>query len=62
MKDLMLFVHVVVKTFNSEISRCHLADYVKEFYYSACCTIIFTHSTNHFPGVANAVAVAVVLA
>ena len=49
MKDLLLCVHVVVKTFNMEISRCHLADYVKEFYCSACrtcSTIIFSHSTN----------------
>ena len=49
MKDLLLAVHVVVKTLNLEISRCHLADYVKEFYLSACCTcstIIFPHSTN----------------
>ena len=30
MKDLLLCVHVVVKTLNLEISRCHLADYVKE--------------------------------
>ena len=30
MKDLLLFVYVVVKTLNLEISRCHLADYVKE--------------------------------
>ena len=32
MKDLLLRVHVVVKTLNLEISRCHLADYVKECY------------------------------
>ena len=34
---------------NFEISRCHLAAYVKELYQSACrtcSTIIFTHSTN----------------
>ena len=30
MKDLLFCVHVVVKTLNLEISRCHLADYVKE--------------------------------
>ena len=30
MKELRLCVHVVVKTLNLEISRCHLADYVKE--------------------------------
>ena len=30
MKDLLLRVHVVVKTLNLEISRCHLTDYVKE--------------------------------
>ena len=29
-KDLLLCVHAVVKTLNLEISRCHLADYVKE--------------------------------
>ena len=29
MKDILLFVHVVVKTLNLEISRCHLAEYVK---------------------------------
>ena len=36
-------------TINLEISRCHSADYVKEFYSSACrtcSTIIFPHSTN----------------
>ena len=33
MKDLRLCVHVVAKTLNLEISRCHLADYVKEFYF-----------------------------
>ena len=33
MKDLLLGVHVVkVKTLNLQISRCRLADYVKEFY------------------------------
>ena len=31
-KDFLLCVHVVVKTLNLEISRCHLADYVKELY------------------------------
>ena len=30
MKDLLLCVQVVVKTLNLEISRCHLADYIKE--------------------------------
>ena len=30
MKELRLCVHAVVKTLNLEISRCHLADYVKE--------------------------------
>ena len=46
---MLLCVHVVVKTLNLEISRCHLADYVKEFYLSAChtcSTIILPHSTN----------------
>ena len=49
MKDLLLCVHVVVKTANLEISRCHLADYVKELNKSACrtcSTIIFPYSTN----------------
>ena len=49
MEDLLLGVHVVVKTLTSEISRCHLADYVIELYLSACrtcSTIIFPHSTN----------------
>ena len=49
MKDLLLRVHVVVKTLNLEISRCHLADYVEELYLSACrtcSTIIFPHSTD----------------
>ena len=32
MKDLLLSVHVAVKTLNLEISRCHLANYIKEFY------------------------------
>ena len=44
MKDLvLLFVHVVVKTSNLEISRWHLTDYVKV---RTCGTIIFPHSTN----------------
>ena len=30
MKDSLLCVHIVVKTLNLEISRRHLADYVKE--------------------------------
>ena len=50
MKDLLLCVHVAVKTLNLEISRCHLVGYVKELYSSACrtcSTIIFPHSTNH---------------
>ena len=49
MKDLLLCVHVVAKTLTLEISRCHLADYVKELYLSACrmcSTIICHHSTN----------------
>ena len=49
MKDLLLCVLVVVKTLNLEISRCHLADYVKELSENACrtcSTIIFPHSTN----------------
>ena len=38
-----------VKSLNMEILRCHLADYVREFYQSACrtcSTIIPPHSTN----------------
>ena len=31
MKDVLLCVHVVAKTLNLEISRCHLADEGKEF-------------------------------
>ena len=52
MKDLLLCVYVAVKTLNLEISGCHLADYVEEFYLracrtcSTCSTIIFPHSTN----------------
>ena len=49
MKDSLLCVHVVVKTLNLEISRCHSADYVVELCLSlcsTCSTIIFTHSTN----------------
>ena len=37
-------VHVVVRTLNLEISRCHLTDYAKELYKSACRTVIFPHS------------------
>ena len=39
----------VVKTLNLEISRCHLTEYVRELYRSACrtcSTIIFPHSAN----------------
>ena len=36
-------VHVVVRTLNLEISRCHLTDYAKELYKSPCRTI-FPHS------------------
>ena len=32
MNDSLLRVHVVAKTLNLEISRCHLADYVKELH------------------------------
>ena len=49
MKDLLLCVHVLVKTLNLEISCCCLANYEKEFYLSACRTcsmIIFPYSTN----------------
>ena len=49
MEDLLLGVHVVVKTLTSEISRCHLADYVIELYLRACrmCSmIIFPQATN----------------
>ena len=30
MKDLLLCVHIVIKTLNLEISHCHFADYVQE--------------------------------
>ena len=43
MKDLLLCVHVVVKTLNLEISRWYLTDYVEV---RPCGTIIFPHSTN----------------
>ena len=46
MRDLLLCVHVVVKTLNLEISRYRLVAYVKECYLTACSTIIFLHSTN----------------
>ena len=49
MKDLLLCVHVVVETFSLEMSRCHLADFVRALCKSACrtcSTIIFAHSTN----------------
>ena len=65
MKDLLLCVHVVLKTLNLEISRCHLADYVKELYSSACrtcSTIISPHSTNQVIFFYVVVAVAVVIA
>ena len=50
MKDLLLCVHVAVKTsrLDLEISCCHLVDYAKELYLHACrtcSTIIFPHST-----------------
>ena len=32
MKDLLLCVHVVVKTLHLEISHCHLTDYIKDLY------------------------------
>ena len=35
MKDLLLGVHVIVKTINLEILLCRLADYVKEFHLEA---------------------------
>ena len=64
-KDLLLCVHVVVKTLNLKISRWYLTDYVKELYLSACrtcSTIIFLIQPirSLFSGVV--VAVAVVLA
>ena len=46
---LLCAVYVAVKTINLEISRCRLADHIKEFYLSAyrtCSTIIFPNSTN----------------
>ena len=65
MKGLLLCVHVVVKTLNLEISRCHLGDDVKELYLSACrtcSTIIFPHSTNQIIVSGVVTAVAIVLA
>ena len=50
MKNLLLGARVVFRTSNMEISRRHLADYVKQFHQKAChsrSTIIFPHSTNH---------------
>ena len=47
MNDLLLCIYIVAKTLNLEISRCHLADNVKELYESACrkcSTIIFPYS------------------
>ena len=37
MKDLVSCVHIVakLKAFNFEVSRCHLADYVKHDYFSS---------------------------
>ena len=49
MKDFFRCVFTLSLTLNLEISRCHLRDYVKELYSSACrtcSTIIFLHSTN----------------
>ena len=51
MKDLLLFLDVVVKTL--KFGNRHFADYVKELYLSVCCTcgtIIFPHSTNQIIG------------
>jgi len=36
MKELLLCVHAVVEILNLEISRCHLAGYVKELYILKC--------------------------
>ena len=47
MKNLLLCVHVVIKTLNLGISRCHLQDYVKESLERACreySTIIFSRN------------------
>ena len=38
MKDLLLYVRVI-KTLNLKISRCHLADYIKELYWFKVCAI-----------------------
>ena len=46
MENLLLRCSVVVRTSSMTISRRHLADYVKNLYQKACCTIIFPHSTN----------------
>ena len=52
------------KVLELEISRCHLADYVKELDLSACrtrSTIIFPHSTNQIIVFCVVSAIAVVL-
>ena len=52
MKDLLLGVRIAVETLNLEISR-RLADDVKEFYLSACCTcstVNFLHFSNQNVG------------
>ena len=56
MEDLLLRVHVAVRTSNMKISRRCLADYVKKLQQKACrtcSTIIFPYSTNEimFSGV-----------
>jgi len=63
-KDLLVCVHAVVKSLNLEISRCHLADYVKEFYFkvrgarAARLFFLIQPSRSLFSGVVVAVAVA----
>ena len=49
MKDLLMTAHVFFRTSNVNISRRHLADYVKIFHQKACLkcsTIAFHYSTN----------------
>ena len=71
MKDLLLCVHVVIKTLNLEISCCHLADYVKAFcrlrtkaraVLAARLIFLIQRIRSLFPGVSVAFAVAVAVA
>ena len=67
MNDLLLCVHVVVKTLNLEFARCHLADYVKglnQVRAARAARLFFLIQPNRslFYGAVVAFAVAVVLA